>query len=183
MALNEGSKLVVAAAGPARFELATEVPPGLALPEGFRNPRVALPGVLAVEGPACPKPSFDYDVSRSSREANHAALRVDIERFCKSFSADSEINRFRWVVVVDDSRFVCESLENFLWAVFTRIDPAPDISGIEAYVRNKHWGCGGSLVIDARLKPHHAPLLEEDPDTTAAVEALAAPGGPLHGLF
>ena len=183
VALNEGSKLVVAAAGPARFDLATEVPPGLALPEGFRNPMVAMPGVLAVEGPACPKPSFDYDISRQSRESKHAALHSDIDRFCGAFTAGSELNRFRWVVVVDDSQFVCESLENFLWAVFTRIDPATDVSGIEAYVRNKHWGCRGALVVDARLKPHHAPLLEEDPATTAAVDQLAAPGGPLHGLF
>src|SRR4029434_8267256 len=33
--LNEGSKLVIAAAGPVRRRLATEVPAGLHLPEGF----------------------------------------------------------------------------------------------------------------------------------------------------
>ena len=39
------------------------------------------------------------------------------------------------------------------------------------------------LVLDARVKPHHAPLLEEDPEITRRVDALAAPGGPLHGVF
>jgi 4-hydroxy-3-polyprenylbenzoate decarboxylase len=39
------------------------------------------------------------------------------------------------------------------------------------------------LVIDARIKPHHAPPLEEDPAVSKRVDALAAPGGPLHGLF
>src|SRR5207249_3147643 len=51
--LNEGSKLVVAAAGPPRRRLPTELPPGLVLPEGFVGPRVCLPGVLAVQAPPC----------------------------------------------------------------------------------------------------------------------------------
>src|SRR5205823_1130458 len=49
-ALNEGSKLVIAAAGPKRRELPTETG-DLRLPDGFSNPRVCLPGVLAVQGP------------------------------------------------------------------------------------------------------------------------------------
>ena len=40
-----------------------------------------------------------------------------------------------------------------------------------------------ALVIDARLKPHHAPPLVEDPQVSKRVDALAAPGGPLHGIF
>jgi 4-hydroxy-3-polyprenylbenzoate decarboxylase len=39
------------------------------------------------------------------------------------------------------------------------------------------------MVIDARRKPHHAPPLEEDPVVTRRVEALAARGGPLAGLW
>src|SRR5213078_4613071 len=50
--LNEGSKVVLAAAGPKRRDLATAVPAGLWLPDGFAEPRVCLPGVLAVGAPA-----------------------------------------------------------------------------------------------------------------------------------
>ena len=57
-ALNAGSKLVIAAVGPRRFELATAVPSELRLPEGFRDPRVVLPGVLAIEGPRCDPPTM-----------------------------------------------------------------------------------------------------------------------------
>jgi 4-hydroxy-3-polyprenylbenzoate decarboxylase len=89
---------------------------------------------------------------------------------------------FRWNVIVDDSQFVAESLRNFLWVTFTRTNPATDIDGIGAFVQDKHWGCRGPLVIDARLKPHHAPPLVEDPAVSKKVDALAAPGGPLHGL-
>jgi len=37
-------------------------------------------------------------------------------------------------------------------------------------------------VIDARLKPHHAPPVEEDAAVTAAVDALCRRGGPLAEL-
>jgi 4-hydroxy-3-polyprenylbenzoate decarboxylase len=41
----------------------------------------------------------------------------------------------------------------------------------------------GALVIDARLKPHHAPPLEEDPAVSRRVEELAVPGGSLYGIL
>ena len=66
---------------------------------------------------------------------------------------------------------------------FTRTNPAADIDGIEVFTRNKHWGCRGPLVIDARLKPHHAPPLVAEAEISRRVDALASPGGPLHGIF
>ena len=50
--LNEGSKLVIAAVGEPVRALPDELPVGLALPDGFGDPRVCLPGVLAVAAPA-----------------------------------------------------------------------------------------------------------------------------------
>jgi 4-hydroxy-3-polyprenylbenzoate decarboxylase len=160
-ALNGGSKLVIAAAGPKRFELATEIPSELRLPAGFSNPRIILPGILALRGEV-------------------AAATGDLIR---EFRASDPIALFRWIVLVDDTQFVAESLRNFLWVTFTRTNPAADVDGIEPFTAHKHWGCRGSLVIDARLKPHHAPPLVEDPDITRRVDALAAPGGPLHGFL
>jgi 4-hydroxy-3-polyprenylbenzoate decarboxylase len=181
--LNAGSKVVIAAVGPKRFDLTTTLPANLQLPDGFRNPRVALPGVLAVEGPPCPKPSFDYDASIRARWTARDQVVGDMHRFCAGLDAAHTVNQFRLIVVVDDSQFVSESLNNFLWAVFTRSNPADDVYGIEEFISEKHWGCRGALVIDARIKPHHAPVLEEDPTVTRRVEALAAPGQPLHGII
>lgn len=181
--LNQGSKVVIAAAGPPRFELATDVPANLQLPDGFVNPRVVMPGVLAVEGPTCSAPSFDYDVSVRARVELREEVAGAMQRFVGSFERSSSINNFRWVIVVDDSQFLAESLGNFLWATFTRTNPASDLYGIDSFNEEKHWGCRGALVIDARIKPHHAPLLEELPEITRRVEALAAPGGVLHGVF
>ena len=86
------------------------------------------------------------------------------------------------IVVVDDSDWAAASLENFLWLTFTRSNPAADVHGVESFTHHKHWGCRGPLVIDARLKPHHAPPCEEDPGVTARVDALCAAGGPLAKL-
>jgi 4-hydroxy-3-polyprenylbenzoate decarboxylase len=181
--LNAGSKAVIAAAGPKQFELTTTIPLELRLPNGFRNPRIVLPGVLAVEGPSCPKPSFDYDSSVKARTESREQVAGPMRWFCNELDASHQINRFRLIVVVDDSPFVSESLNNFLWVAFTRSNPADDIYGVEEFTSEKHWGCRGSLVIDARIKPHHAPVLEEDPEISRRVDALAAPGGPLRGII
>jgi len=181
--LNAGSKAVLAAVGPARYELPRSLPAELRLPAGFGNPRVVLPGVLAIEGPACPQPTFDFDATSQARAESRSDVAGPLQRFCEAFDATNPINAFRWLVVVDDSQFVSESLRNFLWATFTRTNPASDLYGIESFTHEKHWGCRGALVIDARIKPHHAPLLEEDPGITRRVDALGAPGGPLHGIL
>ena len=161
---NEGSKVVIAAAGPPIRELPTEVPSDLRLPEGYREPKVCLPGVLAVQGPKF-----------NSQQRSDPA----VEQFCDQFGATEAINRFPLVVLVDDAPFTAKTLNNFLWTVFTRSDPAADLKGSGATIVDKHWGCTGSVVIDARIKPHHAPPLIEDPAITAKVDAMAAAGGPL----
>ncbi len=181
--LNAGSKVVIAAAGPAIFPLAKQVPSDLQLPDGFSDPRVVMPGVLAITGPRCAEPSFDYEVSVRARSESRSEVSQPLERFCGSFRREQSINDFRWIVIVDDSQFVAESLRNFIWVTFTRTNPASDLYGIDAFTAEKHWGCRGSLVIDARSKPHHAPLLAEDPEMTRRVDALAAKGGPLHGIL
>ncbi|HYO26043.1 MAG TPA: UbiD family decarboxylase [Lacipirellulaceae bacterium] len=180
---NAGSKVVIAARGPRRFDLATALPAGLTLPEGFGHPRVVQPGVIAIQGPGCPRPTFDYDASVRARVEARAATAATMQRFCASLAAEHPINQFRLAVVVDDSQFVSESLNNFLWTTFTRANPADDIYGVDAFTSEKHWGCRGALVIDARIKPHHAPVLEEDPEMTRRVDALASRGGPLHGIL
>ncbi|MCE9552802.1 MAG: UbiD family decarboxylase [Planctomycetes bacterium] len=162
--INEGSKLVIAAVGPPRRTLPTSIPDDLRLPDRWSEPRVALPGVLVVNGPAA------------------TAQAADLERDLEDRGA-STIGGFPLVVVADDSSFSTASLSNFLWVAFTRSDPAADIYGTGAFVNRKHWGCHGTLVIDARRKPHHAPPLEPDPEITRRVDRLAERGGPLHGII
>lgn len=169
-ALNRGSKVVIAAAGPVRRELPTQLPADLRLRDGFSNPRVCLPGILAVSGPPA---------TAAVRGAEDPAMTA----FAASFSPQDPINQFPLVLVVDDSEFVSCTLNNFLWVTFTRSNPATDIYGVGGATISKHWGCTGALIIDARSKPHHAPALEADPAVEKRVDALAAPGGPLHGIL
>lgn len=167
-ALHRGSKLVIAARGPKRRELPVELPRGVRLPDGFGDARVCLPGVLAVRGAAYRARGDGYDPA--------------VERWAAQLSAADPLCAFPWIVVCDDSEFCARSLDNFLWITFTRVNPAVDVHGAGSATRHKHWGATGSLVIDARRKPGHAPALEADARVTARVDALAARGGPLHGV-
>ena len=163
--LNAGSKLVIAVAGSKRRELSTELPALFALPEGFHSPRLVLPGILAIAGPR-------FELARS-----------DVERFCESLAGDDRLGGFPLIVIVDDSEFTGRSIRNFLWVTFTRSNPAVDVHGVGAFTRDKHWGCRGPLVIDCRIKPHHAPPLVDDSAIEKRVDALAARGRPLHGIL
>ena len=165
---NQGSKVVMAAVGAPCRDLPSEITSGttgdLRLPNGFSQPAVCLPGVLAIKGPAY----------RERAEAKKA-----VDQFCHAFDERAPINKFPLIVIVDDSEFVSRTLNNFLWVVFTRSDPAADIHGVGAFTGDKHWGCRGALVIDARIKPHHAPPLIENPEVSKKIDAIAARGGPL----
>ena len=156
---NSGSKVVIAAVGQPIRQLARELPPNLRLPSGVNNPRVAQPGILVVQ-------------------ANSEVQSLG-EAFGQVWSGPMADGEFPLIVVVDDSEFTARTLNNFLWVTFTRSNPAVDISGVQEFTRHRHWGCEGPLIIDARIKPHHAPPLIEDPQVTKKVDALAARGGPL----
>jgi 4-hydroxy-3-polyprenylbenzoate decarboxylase len=160
--LNEGSKVVIAAAGAKRRSLATELPAGFRLPEGFSEPRFCMEGVLAVKVAGGMSPGASG--------------------FCLGM-VDVPTGGLALVLLVDDSEFAARTLNNWLWVAFTRSNPSHDVDGIGSFVEHKHWGCIGPLVIDARTKPHHAPPLVEDPEITRRVDALMARGGALHGIL
>lgn len=161
--LNQGSKVVIACSGEPIRQLPRAIEGDLALPEQWRHPRIALPGVLVVEGPAT---------------CDHAEQQR-LWKVCDRLGTNHPLNRFAMIVVVNDSEFTARNLENFIWTTFTRSNPAVDIYGIAAWVADKHFGCDGALVIDARQKPHHAPPLVEDAKVSAKVDARATRGDEL----
>lgn len=164
--LNEGSKLVIAAAGSPRRQLPAEIPSDLWLPNGFSNPRICFPGVLAVTAPA-------WDVGPQEDSPTP-------QQFCDRIPVDAGINRFPLVILCDESEFCAASMPNFLWVTFTRSNPAADVYGIGSFVHRKHWGCKGSMVIDARLKAHMAPPLVPDAEVSRRVDRLFSQNGPLR---
>ena len=86
------------------------------------------------------------------------------------------------MLLTDDSEFVSESLNNFLWATFTRSNPSHDIYGVNSYYENKHWGCD-NLIIDIRTKSHHAPPLIPNPKVESNIQRLFAKGASLDGVL
>jgi 4-hydroxy-3-polyprenylbenzoate decarboxylase len=167
--LNAGSKVVIAAIGPRRRQLPTTLPADLSLPDGFGKPCLCIPGVLAVQAPPF--------------AGNEDGESVDVKRFCAAFRPGDALGAFPLILLVDDSDFTARTLNNWLWVAFTRSNPAADLYGVGSFVQQKHWGCEGSLVIDARIKPHHAPPLVEDAAVSRRVEALGAHGGPLYRII
>jgi 4-hydroxy-3-polyprenylbenzoate decarboxylase len=154
--LNLGSKVVIAASGPVVRELADRLPGDFQVPqvEGLKahSPRFVAPGILAISAAAF----RDYESAAN-----------DVTAFCNSLKLPDAIPL---VVLVDDAEFCSESFANWLWVTFTRSNPSHDIYGVGSFIEFKHWGCHGALVIDARIKPHHAPPLIEDDAVTRRVE-------------
>jgi 4-hydroxy-3-polyprenylbenzoate decarboxylase len=160
--------VVIAAAGEKIRELGTELK-DLSLPDGFRDPRIVMPGVIAVTaGKYTDKPSGDKDVFYLSSHLSNSGV---------------DLSSFPLLIICDDSDFVSKTLNNFLWVTFTRSNPSHDIHGVDSFIANKHWGCNGSLIIDARIKPHHAPPLIKDPAIEKRVDALGEKGKSLYGII
>ncbi len=155
---NEGSKVVIASCGAKRRELRTELPPDFDLPSGYSNPTFAMPGILAVQAPKFEAETGATDCQRFVEQ---------MERYAAYFEQHIPL-----VVLVDDSQFTAATLNNFLWVSFTRVNPSHDIHGIQSFIENKHWGCRGGLVFDARKKPHHAPELLTDVAVSRRVDKL-----------
>lgn len=164
--LNAGSKVVFAAAGSKKRELAKELPTGFELPQPFNKTKLVLPGIIAVEG----ADFTSYDNEESVLEAwTNAAKDINFEGI-------------QLIVLVDNADFTAANENNFVWETFTKSNPAYDIYGIKSFTKFKHWGCEGPVIIDARRKPHHAPDLIKDETVERNIDRLFAKGGSLHGI-
>ncbi len=166
--LNSGSKVVIAAAGNKIRELGTTISE-LNLSDNFRNPKVVMPGIIAIQG---------------NKYADAQTTEKEIHELNKLQSSINELNNsFPLLVICDDSDFVSHTSNNFLWVTFTRSNPSHDIYGLNSFIENKHWGCNGSLIIDARIKSHHAPPLIKNPEIEKRVDALGVKGKSLFGII
>ncbi|MBK6448086.1 UbiD family decarboxylase [Candidatus Brachybacter algidus] len=161
--LNHGSKLIVAAYGPPLRQLNSTLPHDLLLPPGFQDPKFFTSGILCVKGPK-------YE----NRKVGHAQAGV----------LASYIERFDWqgvalIVICDDVDFTIATDNNFVWITFTRSNPAANCYGLNERMDHKHWSIDAPLIIDARIKPHHAPVLEDEPKVVEKANRFFTSKGPL----
>lgn len=168
ISLNQGSKVLWTAAGRPKRILAIKLPDNLPGVDGFHSPCYFAPGILVITGPP-------HTQARDNQDPG-------MDSFCQTWEHAASLEGFPLIVVVDDAAFTAASWDNFLWVTFTRSDPATDSYGLHGLTHCKHWGCR-TMVIDARLKTYHAPPLADAPEIEARVDALAARGGPLHGIL
>ena len=165
--LNTGSKLAVAAAGAIRRELWSEVPAHFSLPRPIEKFKIVMPGILAVEIP-------------KNIKSSDMPLILEI---LQEHLGEMELEGLPLIVLCNDAEFTAANLNNFVWVTFTRSNPSHDIYGINSFTENKHWGCHGPMIIDARIKPHHAPVLEKDPAVEKLVDKMGEKGGALYGII
>jgi 4-hydroxy-3-polyprenylbenzoate decarboxylase len=165
--INAGSKVAITIAGEVKRELIKEIPANFSLPRDFENCKMVMPGVLAIE---CPKYLDD------------ATTLKEIE-ILNQHLKDQELTGLPLLILCDDAGFTAQTINNFVWVTFTRSNPSHDIHGINSFTVHKHWGCEGSLIIDARIKPHHAPPLILDPKVEEKVTELGKKGGSLYGII
>ncbi|HVS21525.1 MAG TPA: UbiD family decarboxylase [Pyrinomonadaceae bacterium] len=126
--VNEGSKAILMGLG----ESVRDLPPEFRgeLPNGVTRAEVFCGGCLVVEGV-----SYFEEPQQAARIAREAAFA-------------------EWpLVVLHDDASVARSTTDFLWATWTRFEPAGDIYAAETNVVRHHLAYTGPIVIDARKKP------------------------------
>jgi 3-polyprenyl-4-hydroxybenzoate decarboxylase len=143
--INHGSKAILIGTGDAKRELAREFRDDL--PAGTNRAEAFCAGCLVVEADPYEK---DKDLA---------------DRVAKSGKFDD------WqLVVIHDDAEVARSVEKFLWATWTRFNPATDIFAKDIRVENNHISYASPIVIDARMKPWYPKEVEPHPDTVKLVD-------------
>jgi len=173
--LNSGSKVVFAAYGEPIRTLCADVPSSLKSLSGFGPAHLCMPGVVALQTPSYQSQDDTEELIKSLN------IQVDYDPVNEN-NRVGELKHAPLIILCDDSEFTAQNLRNFLWVAFTRCNPSHDIFGIDEFTTHKHWGCRGPLIIDARIKPHHAPPVEKDPAIERKIDKFFSKGGVLQGI-
>ncbi|MFZ1704028.1 MAG: UbiD family decarboxylase [Saprospiraceae bacterium] len=149
---NGGSKLLVTVRGDIKRSLDKTLPKSFSIPFATKV-KVIQKGILGIQT----LPFKDY----TSTQLHMDQWLEDLRKI--------NLESFPLIILCDDVEFITETINNFVWVTFTRSNPSHDIYGVDSFTEYKHWGCRGSLIIDARIKPHHAPELVVDPEMVKKV--------------
>ena len=129
--INHGSKALLAGVGEAKRELKKEF--AGELPNFVKRAEVYCAGCLVIE--------TDSHASDNEKSVNLGEKIAN----CGYFDD--------WqIVVIHDSADFAKTTEKFLWATWTRFNPATDIYAKNQTVENHHIAYQNPIVIDARMK-------------------------------
>jgi UbiD family decarboxylase len=146
--VNKGSKAMLMGLGREPLRKLPEQFTGT-LPAGCSEPKAYLPGTLIVQGQA-----YEAEPQLAKRLAGSAGL------------ADWPL-----IILVDNTGAATENLQEFMWTVFTRFEPAADIHAAGTEVRRFHVELEQPVVFDCRMKPWYTPVLEVDRETKEKVDS------------
>jgi 3-polyprenyl-4-hydroxybenzoate decarboxylase len=143
--INEGSKAIMLGLGQPVRELPREFRGEL--PRDVRRAEVFCGGCLVLEGLP-----YAEDEGQAARLARDESFRD-------------------WpLVILHDDASVAQSAADFLWATWTRFEPAADVYAAETSVRRHHISYSAPVVIDARMKPGYPAELIVRPDIADMVD-------------
>jgi len=126
--VNEGSKAIMLGLGEPIRKLEREYEG--TLPNGVSRAEVFCGGCLVLQGP-----TYSEEESLGARVASDPAFK-------------------NWpLIVLHDDASVARSSPDFLWATWTRFEPAADIYASNTTVHRHHLVYEAPIVIDARTKP------------------------------
>ena len=164
--LNQGSKVVIAAAGPPRRSLADRAAGGPPL----------AGTVPTIRGSCCP-------ASWRSRDRAYREGSDDVASFCRSFDAEIPIRGFPLIVIVDDSEFTAAS-ERTSCGSPSPVPIPPLTSRESGHSSTRSTGAAPARWSSMRGSSRTTLLRwRTTPRSNARSTALAAPGGPLHGVY
>jgi 3-polyprenyl-4-hydroxybenzoate decarboxylase len=144
--INKGSKGVMLALGEKRRRL-PEVFSGT-LPPDIEAAAVFCPGCLVLSPPS-----------------QKAFSREDLE----TLTRHEDFHTWPMLVLNDEVKRITASPSQFLWNVFTRLDPARDIHAGKKTIQHNHVLFSGPILLDCRKRPNFPKELFCDPETSSKV--------------
>lgn len=126
--INRGSKAIMMGLGDSIRELKREF--SGELPQGISHAEIFCGGCLVVQGS-----SF-----------------VEEPKLAERISQNEVFKEWQFVVIHDNAE-VAKTSSQFLWATWTRFEPASDIYASKTEIINHHLSYTAPIVIDARMKP------------------------------
>lgn len=144
--INHGSKAMLVGVGDAKRELKREF--NGTPPIGIKAAKVFCGGCLVIE-------TTEYEKDKTLPE-----------RLAKT----NVFNEFQ-IVVLHDKIEYADSVDDFLWATWTRFNPSTDVYAKELKVINNHIAYRAPMFIDARMKPWYPAEVEARDDIEKLVES------------
>jgi UbiD family decarboxylase len=155
--VNKGSKAMMLGLGKEKIRDLPRQFSGT-LPDDCSKPLPFLPGTLVVEG-------------NSYKQNPDLAKQLARWRNLKDWPV---------IVLVDSTKEATVNMQEFLWTMFTRFEPAADIHSNEQSVLRFHVGLTPPVVFDCRMKPWYTDVLEVDTPTRELVDRKITKMIPAH---